>query len=166
MVAIGRALRQLAIERPDLVIAFPIHRNPLVREAIEPAVRGLDNVIVDEPLAYGEFCALMQRAAVVLTDSGGVQEEAPSLGKPVLVMRDTTERPEAVTAGTVRLVGTDQQVIVEAVQGLLDDDAAYAQMANAVNPYGDGRATERILAAVGALFGDRPGPDEFRAVAD
>ena len=129
----------------DLRIVFPVHRNPVVRDAVLPALRDVPNVIVTEPLPYGSFCRLMNRATVILTDSGGVQEEGPSLGKPVLVMRETTERPEAVRAGTVKLVGTDEDVIAGTVGRLLTDPAAYAAMANAVNPYGDGpgRAARR-----------------------
>lgn len=158
---IGRALRHLALNRPDLLIAFPIHRNPVVREAIEPAVAGLDNVVLGEPLAYGAFCELMSRADVVLTDSGGVQEEAPALGKPVLVMRDTTERPEAVEFGTARVVGTEERTIIDEVERLLDDSEAYDRMATAVNPYGDGRATQRTIAALSHLFGEGDRPDDF-----
>ena len=112
MQAIGRALARIARAEPDLEIVFPIHLNPVVRESIQPAVAGLPNVRLIEPLGYGDFCHLMNRSHLVLTDSGGVQEEAPGLGKPVLVMRDTTERPEAVLAGTVQLVGTDEDRIV------------------------------------------------------
>ena len=112
-----------------------------------------DLVIVTDPLEYGDFSRLIERSTVVLTDSGGVQEEAPSLGKPVLVMRENTERPEAVDAGTVRLIGTDEEVVVEAMTTLLTDDAAFAEMANAVNPYGDGRAAERTVAAIRQYFG-------------
>ena len=132
---------------------LPAHRNPVVREAVLPALEGLDNVLVTEPLAYGEFTRLLGVSHVVLTDSGGVQEEAPSLGKPVLVMRENTERPEAVTAGTVKLIGTDEERIVEEVSTLLHNGAIYDSMANAVNPYGDGRAAERTVAAIAQLFG-------------
>ena len=118
-----------------------------------PALEGLDNVLVTEPLAYGEFTRLLAVANIVLTDSGGVQEEAPSLGKPVLVMRENTERPEAVTAGTVKLIGTDEERIVEEVEILLHNPAIYESMANAVNPYGDGRAAERTVAAIAQMFG-------------
>src|SRR3954453_23498069 len=156
MAGIGRALASLAASERDLLIVFPIHRNPVVRDAILPAIAGLDNVIVTEPLAYGGFARLMERADLVLTDSGGVQEEAPSLGKPVLVMRDTTERPEAMHAGTARLVGTDRQVIEDAVRTLLHDRSAYAAMANAVNPYGDGQAAARSVEALAHLFGYGP----------
>jgi UDP-N-acetylglucosamine 2-epimerase (non-hydrolysing) len=153
MTAIGAALAHLAQSQPDLLIVLPVHPNPRVREALLPAVAGLANVLVVEPLAYGEFARLLDRATVVLTDSGGVQEEAPSLGKPVLVMRDTTERPEAVAAGTARLVGTDRDQIVTNVRSLLQNADAYAAMANAVNPYGDGRAAERSCQAMARLLG-------------
>jgi UDP-N-acetylglucosamine 2-epimerase (non-hydrolysing) len=153
MTAIGAALADLARSEPDLLVVLPVHPNPRVREALLPAVTGLDNVLVVEPLAYGEFARLLDRATIVLTDSGGVQEEAPSLGKPVLVMRDTTERPEAVAAGTARLVGTDHDQIVANVCSLLHDADAYAAMANAVNPYGDGRAAERSCQAMARFLG-------------
>jgi UDP-N-acetylglucosamine 2-epimerase (non-hydrolysing) len=158
---VGSALARIADEHRDLRIVFPIHRNPAVRDAILPAIGHLPNVTVTEPLPYGGFARLMNRATVILTDSGGVQEEGPSLGKPVLVMRDTTERPEAVQAGTVRLVGTDPDLIVGSVGRLLTDPAAYTAMANAVNPYGDGRAAERAVAAIAHHFGLGPPPDEF-----
>jgi len=161
MQAIGRALARIARDHPGLRIVFPIHRNPLVRDAIIPAISGLPNVAVTEPLPYGGFARLMSRASVILTDSGGVQEEGPSLGKPVLVMRDTTERPEAVQAGTVKLVGTDEDLIVSMTGRLLTDAAAYASMANAVNPYGDGHAAERSVAALAHYFGLGPAPEEF-----
>jgi UDP-N-acetylglucosamine 2-epimerase (non-hydrolysing) len=163
MRAVGRALARIAREYPDLRIVFPIHRNPVVREAILPAIEGLPNVTVTEPLPYGSFARLMNRSTVILTDSGGVQEEGPSLGKPVLVMRDTTERPEAVRAGTVRLVGTDEDLIAKEVGRLLTDPVAYAAMANAVNPYGDGRAAERAVAALAHHFGLGPAPEPFSA---
>ena len=153
MEGVGRALKALAQRYPEQLLVLPAHRNPIVREAVLPYLTGLDNVVVTEPLAYGEFTRLMAASKIVLTDSGGVQEEAPSLGKPVLVMRDNTERPEAVEAGTVRLIGTDEQRIVDEVSRLMDDDNHYASMANAVNPYGDGRAAERSVAAMRQLFG-------------
>ena len=153
MRGVGRALARIARAEPELTIVLPAHRNPVVREAVLPAIEGLPNVVVTEPLAYGEFTRMLSVAHVVLTDSGGVQEEAPSLGKPVLVMRENTERPEAVTAGTVTLIGTDEERIVTEVDRLLNDDAAYRAMANAVNPYGDGRAAERTLAAIEQMFG-------------
>lgn len=153
MEGVGRALRRLAERYPDTTILLPAHRNPIVREAILPHVESCSNVKVTEPMAYGEFTRMMDRAAVVLTDSGGVQEEAPSLGKPVLVMRENTERPEAVGAGTVRLIGTDEERIVSEVSALFDDESAYAAMANAVNPYGDGQAARRSVAAIEQLLG-------------
>ncbi|GGC48568.1 UDP-N-acetyl glucosamine 2-epimerase [Brevibacterium sediminis] len=150
---IGDALAQLAAARPELFILLPAHRNPLVREAVLPRVEKFDNVLVTEPLSYGEFTTVMAVSDVVLTDSGGIQEEAPSLGKPVLVMRENTERPEAVTAGSVKLVGTDTTVIVTEVSRLFDDALAYEAMAKAVNPYGDGRAAARSVAAIESLLG-------------
>lgn len=153
MRGVGRALARIAAEDPDLVIVLPVHKNPVVREAVLPALEGQSNILVTEPLAYGEFTRLLSMAHVVLTDSGGVQEEAPSLGKPVLVMRENTERPEAVDAGTVLLIGTDEDRIVAEVGRLLTDDEHFATMANAVNPYGDGKAAARTLAAIGELLG-------------
>lgn len=151
MAEIGAALEELAARYPDVVFALPLHLNPKVRDAVVPQVDQLDNVIITEPLPYDQFTKLINRAAVVLTDSGGVQEEAPSLGKPVLCMRENTERPEAVQAGTVKLVGTDRARIIEETSLLLDDNDAYTSMAHAVNPYGDGRAAERSIAAIAEL---------------
>lgn len=150
---IGRALASIAKTEPELVIVLPVHKNPAVREAVLPALEGTTNVIVTEPLAYGEFTRLLSLAHIVLTDSGGVQEEAPSLGKPVLVMRDNTERPEAVAAGTVTLIGTDEGRIVTETLRLLHDQEHYDSTANAVNPYGDGKAAERTIAALAQMFG-------------
>jgi UDP-N-acetylglucosamine 2-epimerase (non-hydrolysing) len=164
--SVGRALARIGQAHPDLLIVFPIHRNPVVREAILPAIAGRPNVIVTEPLPYGGFARLMNRSTLILTDSGGVQEEGPSLGKPVLVMRDTTERPEAVRAGTVRLVGTDEDLIVDMVGGLLSDGGAYRAMAAAINPYGDGRAAERAVAALAHYFRLGPAAEEFRPAGD
>lgn len=161
MRAVGRALARIATAHPELRVVFPVHANPLVREAVLPAIEHLPNVTVTEPLPYGGFARLMNRATVILTDSGGVQEEGPSLGKPVLVMRETTERPEAVDAGTVRLVGTDEDEIVRSAGRLLTDPAAYAAMAGAINPYGDGRAAHRSVAALAWHFGLGPAPAEF-----
>lgn len=140
---ICRALGKLA-ERKDIVIVYPVHLNPNVKEPVHRLLGAADNVQLIDPLEYVPFTFLMKRAYLVLTDSGGIQEEAPSLGKPVLVMRDNTERPEAVTAGTVKLVGTSFERIVESACILLDDSAAYAEMAAAHNPYGDGLASSRI----------------------
>ncbi|MBE3074018.1 MAG: UDP-N-acetylglucosamine 2-epimerase (non-hydrolyzing) [Actinobacteria bacterium] len=147
------AVRTVAQRHPDLQVILPMHRNSIVREVIEPILFGLDNVLLTEPLDYHEFSHLLAAAHIVLTDSGGVQEEAPSLGKPVLVMRDTTERPEAIEAGTVLLVGTDGAAILRETLKLLEDEAAYARMANAVNPYGDGAAAPRCVAAIAQLLG-------------
>ena len=163
--AVGRALARIAAAHPGLRVVFPVHANPVVRDAVLPALRDVPNVIVTEPLPYGSFCRLMNRATVILTDSGGVQEEGPSLGKPVLVMRESTERPEAVRAGTVKLVGTDEDVIAGTVGRLLTDPAAYAAMANAVNPYGDGQAAQRAVAALAHHFHLGPPPDEFSNLA-
>ncbi len=153
MRSIGAALADVALRHPTVEIVFPIHRNPLVREAIIPAVSHLANVVIVEPLAYGEFSRLLARCTFVLTDSGGVQEEAPSLGKPVLVMRDTTERPEAVATGAARLVGTDAERIANEVTRLLTDPSAYAAMANVTSPYGDGHAATRSVDAITHLLG-------------
>ncbi|KLU08109.1 non-hydrolyzing UDP-N-acetylglucosamine 2-epimerase [Kocuria sp. SM24M-10] len=161
MRGVGRALARIAAAEPELTIVLPAHRNPVVREAVLPALEGKDNVVVTEPLAYGEFTRMLSVSDVVLTDSGGVQEEAPSLGKPVLVMRENTERPEAVHAGTVKLIGTDEERIVTEVDALLNDAEAYAAMANAVNPYGDGRAAARSLAAIEQQFDLGPRIEDF-----
>lgn len=150
---IGEAVADIARAHPDYLIVFPAHKNPLVREQVAPTVEGLDNVLVTDPLDYQEFVHAQKWARIVLTDSGGVQEEAPSLAKPVLVLRENTERPEAVTAGTVELVGTEIPRIVSAASRLIDDPTAYAAMAHAVNPYGDGRAAERSAAAIAELLG-------------
>ncbi|MFK0006886.1 non-hydrolyzing UDP-N-acetylglucosamine 2-epimerase [Paenarthrobacter sp. NPDC090520] len=161
MRGVGRALARIAEAEPDLVIVLPAHKNPVVREAVLPALEGKPNVVVTEPLAYGEFTRMLSLAHIVLTDSGGVQEEAPSLGKPVLVMRDNTERPEAVVAGTVSLIGTDEETIVKEVDRLLNQQDAFDAMANAVNPYGDGKAAERTVAAVAQLLGTGSRIPEF-----
>ena len=158
MEGIGRAVATLATLHPDVTFVLPAHRNPVVRDAVLPSLAGHANALVTEPLPYGQFARLLDRAHLVLTDSGGVQEEAPSLGTPVLVMRENTERPEAVDAGTVRLIGTDEQRIVDEVSRLLLSDSAHAEMANAVNPYGDGCAAGRAAGALAALLrvGERP----------
>ncbi len=140
----------LLAERADLQIVYPVHLNPNVKGPVEERLSGFANVHLIAPQDYLPFVYLMSRADVILTDSGGVQEEAPSLGKPVLVMRDTTERPEAVDAGTVKLVGTDSALIVAEVSRLLDDPEAYEAMSVAHNPYGDGKASTRILNAIRA----------------
>ncbi len=138
-------LEQLASRYPEGRIVYPVHLNPNVREPVHEALGSIDNIDLIPPLDYAPFVALMDASTLVLTDSGGIQEEAPSLGKPVLVMRETTERPEALEAGTARLVGADADRIVDEVSRLLDDRDAYEEMAGATNPFGDGRAAERIL---------------------
>lgn len=143
--AICRAIRRLAGEHPDHSFVYPVHLNPNVREPVYRTLGELANVILIEPQDYAPFVLLMDRSRIILTDSGGVQEEAPSLGKPVLVMRDVTERPEGVEAGTVKLVGTDEERIVAETGRLIRDEAYYTQMARAHNPYGDGKAAGRIL---------------------
>ncbi|UYB34991.1 UDP-N-acetylglucosamine 2-epimerase (non-hydrolyzing) [Arthrobacter koreensis] len=153
MRGVGRALARIADAEPDLIIVVPLHKNPLVREAVIPAIEGKKNVLIVEPLPYGEFTRMLSMSHLVLTDSGGVQEEAPSLGKPVLVMRENTERPEAVDAGTVKLIGTDEDRIVAEVDQLLNVRGYYDSMANAVNPYGDGKAAARTVAAIEQMLG-------------
>ena len=143
MASIAAAIRRLAA-RDDVALVFPVHLNPNVRAVMQGELAGLDNVALLEPLDYPHFARLLAIADLMLTDSGGVQEEAPALGKPVLVMRETTERPEGVAAGTSRLVGTDADTIVAEVEHLLDDDAAYGAMAKAHNPFGDGQSSARI----------------------
>ncbi|MDB9567438.1 non-hydrolyzing UDP-N-acetylglucosamine 2-epimerase [Providencia rettgeri] len=145
---ICHALAEIAQAHPDVQVVYPVHLNPNVSEPVKRILHNIDNIILISPQDYLPFVYLMNHAYLILTDSGGIQEEAPSLGKPVLVMRDTTERPEAVDAGTVRLVGTDTQKIVKEVNRLLTDDAEYHEMSRAHNPYGDGHACQRILAAL------------------
>ena len=144
-VSICEAIRELANSRADLNIIYPVHLNPNVRAPVTEILSPLGNVHLLEPVSYEEFVHLMGRAYLLLTDSGGIQEEAPALGKPVLVMRENTERPEAVEAGTARLVGTERAEIVARVGELLDDRDAYRRMATAANPYGDGTAAEKIV---------------------
>ncbi|ALB61230.1 UDP-N-acetylglucosamine 2-epimerase [Cronobacter condimenti 1330] len=145
---ICRALADIAAQNRDVQIVYPVHLNPNVTEPVNRILGHVENVVLIEPQEYLPFVWLMNHAWLILTDSGGIQEEAPSLGKPVLVMRETTERPEAVEAGTVRLVGTDTRRIVAEVTRLLNDEAAYQAMSHAHNPYGDGQACERILHAL------------------
>ena len=142
---ICEALRQIAVNYPDCQIVYPVHLNPNVQEPVNRLLAGLTNVFLIQPQDYLPFVYLMMRAHLILTDSGGIQEEAPSLGKPVLVMRETTERPEAVAAGTVKLVGTDVVKITAEVSHLLSNAEAYDNMSGAHNPYGDGKACQRIL---------------------
>ena len=161
------AMRDLSIKYPNVDFVYPMHLNPNVRRPIHEIFTGMDslskgegwgeasNFFFIEPLQYLEFVHLMSKATIVLTDSGGIQEEAPGLGKPVLVMRDTTERPEALASGTVHLVGTDYEKIMNGVSALLDDKDAYAQMSQAVNPYGDGQACRRIADVLAGKGTDR-----------
>ena len=142
---ICEAIAQLARQHPEVDFVYPVHLNPQVREPVNRLLSGQGNIHLIEPLDYLPFVYLMGRSHIILTDSGGIQEEAPSLGKPVLVMRDTTERPEAVQAGTVRLVGTEVDAIFDGVHQLLTDDALHQTMAQAHNPYGDGNACTRIV---------------------
>ncbi len=139
-----RAIRRIMDEHPDVKAIYPIHMNPVVREAAAQELGGCDRIHIIEPLEVLDFHNFLARSFLILTDSGGIQEEAPSLGKPVLVMRDTTERPEGIAAGTLKLVGTDEQVIYDNFKLLLEDDAAYKAMSLASNPYGDGLACKRI----------------------
>jgi len=142
---ICEALRVLAKKNPDINILYPVHLNPNVRKPVNELLSSVSNIKLVEPFQYEKFIYLMSKSYLILTDSGGIQEEAPSLGKPVLVMRDTTERPEAVEAGTVKLVGSDQDNIIKEVQNLLDDPGEYHKMSKAHNPYGDGNASVKIL---------------------
>ena len=149
---IAEAIRQIAA-RPDAAVIFPVHLNPNVRAVMHGALGDLPNVALIEPLDYPGFARLLAIAEVMLTDSGGVQEEAPALGKPVLVMRETTERPEGITAGTAKLVGTDTKTIVTEMFNLLDDKVAYEKMARAHNPFGDGHSADRIVELLGNEIG-------------
>jgi UDP-N-acetylglucosamine 2-epimerase (non-hydrolysing) len=145
------ALVELA-RRPDVQLVYPVHPNPNVQEPVKRHLAGVPSILLVEPLSYVPFVDLMRRAYLLITDSGGVQEEGPSLGKPILVLRDKTERPEAVEAGTVRLVGTDTRLIVDQANRLLNDPLAYEAMARVHNPYGDGRASDRIASAICTFF--------------
>ena len=157
-----RAIRRVLEEHPDCRAVYPIHMNPAVRRAAEEELGGCESLHIIEPLDVFDCHNFEARCYLCLTDSGGIQEECPSYGVPVLVMRDTTERPEGVDAGTLRLVGTDEEVIYNAFTELLEDPEAYDAMSRACNPYGDGRACERIADAIAYGFGlsDRP-PEEF-----
>ncbi|MEV6635134.1 UDP-N-acetylglucosamine 2-epimerase (non-hydrolyzing) [Actinoplanes sp. NPDC051470] len=152
MPEIAHALCDLA-DRPDVRVVVPLHRNPVVRDAMLPIIGPHPRITVVDPLPYLDFCRLMRLSDIILSDSSGAEEEGPSLGKPTLVLRDITERPEAVRAGTARLVGRTRAGIVGEVTRLLDDPAAYSRMAEATNPYGDGYATERVLDATAHFFG-------------
>ncbi|MGD0192021.1 MAG: UDP-N-acetylglucosamine 2-epimerase (non-hydrolyzing) [Rhizomicrobium sp.] len=141
---ICNALQRLAAKRRDVAFVYPVHLNPQVREPVHQRLADIPNILLEEPLAYRPFVRVMEACRLILTDSGGIQEEAPSLGKPVLIMRDVTERPEAIDAGVNRLVGTSTESIVDGVEELLSNDKAYQRMVSAKNPYGDGKAAERI----------------------
>lgn len=157
-----RAIRRIVEEFTDIEVVFPMHRNPNVRTIVAEELGNIERVHLIDPLEYEPFANLMARSYLVMTDSGGIQEEAPSLGKPVLVLRDTTERPEAVAAGTVKLVGTDEMAVYLAAYELLSDEKAYKSMAGAINPYGDGRASKRIVEALRfALLGIGERPKNF-----
>lgn len=142
---ICKALASIARDYPDAQIVYPVHLNPNVQEPVNRILKNIDNIYLIEPQQYLPFTYLMGKAHIILTDSGGIQEEAPSLGKPVLVMRNTTERPEAIDAGTVKLIGTDQDRIVKEIKLLMDDNSEYKKMSQAHNPYGDGMAVKRIV---------------------
>lgn len=164
MASAARGIARLAATYPQVQVVLPAHLNPVVREVLLPPLEGLANVLVVPPLDYPAFVAVMNRASIILTDSGGVQEEAPSLGKPVLVMRETSERPEAIAAGTVKLVGTNEDRVFAAASTLLTSERAYEAMAHAVNPYGDGHAAERCVAAIAHYFGLGQRPQDFQPV--
>lgn len=148
-----RALRRLVETVPDTEVVFPVHRNPLVRQAVKEVLDGVPGIHLVDPMEYEPFTNLMARSAIILTDSGGIQEEAPSLGKPVLVLRDTTERPEAVASGTVKLAGTNEDKVYNTAYKLLTDEVAYREMAESINPYGDGHTSERIAQAILYFYG-------------
>ncbi|TKS56996.1 non-hydrolyzing UDP-N-acetylglucosamine 2-epimerase [Mesohalobacter halotolerans] len=142
---ICEALKEIAVTKPDVQIIYPVHLNPKIQKPVYDLLSDISNIKLIDPLAYPEFIWLMNQSYMIITDSGGVQEEAPSLGKPVLVMRDTTERPEAVEAGTVILVGTDKEKIIQETRSLLEDEERYKSMSELHNPYGDGKACQRIV---------------------
>lgn len=162
MRAIAQAVGDVADARPDVTVVFPLHRNAIVREVVTPLLGNRSNVQLVEPVGYRDFVTLIRRSTLILTDSGGIQEEAPAFGIPVLVMRETTERPEAVEFGTARLVGVDRRTIADAALRLLGDPDARAEMARTTNPYGDGQACTRIAGVIDWHFGRRASPpDEF-----
>lgn len=165
MARVARAVTNLAWSHPDLLVVLPLHRNPAVREVLLPEIDGHPNVLVGEPTDYWSFSRLLRRADILLTDSGGIQEEAPSLGKPVLVTRDSTERVEAIEAGVALLVGTDPLRIMHALDKLLTNPKAGAEISRRMNPYGDGKAAERTVAALDRLLGDPVQVPEFAAGA-
>ncbi len=155
------ALLDLVERFPDTLVVFPVHLSPTVRDTVLPRLQKQDRIVLLDPIDYFETVHFMKASYLILTDSGGIQEEAPALGKPVLVLRDATERPEGVQAGTVRLVGTDREKVFEAAAQLLEEPVAYRKMSEAVNPYGDGKACDRILQALESIAGRAPGPQPF-----
>ena len=162
LTSIAAGVARVAQAHPDVQFVLPLHPNPRVRAELSPPLEPLDNVVLTEPLSYTGIARLLGRCELVITDSGGLQEEAPSLGKPVIVVRESTERTEGVEAGTLRLVGTDSDRIAVETSRLLDDRSAYVEMSEAANPYGDGQAAGRIVAALEYLYSsDRPVPIPF-----
>jgi len=156
-----KAVEHICRKRPDMNFIYPVHLNPAINDPVHELLGSISNVHLLPPLEYSDFVALLQRSTFVVTDSGGIQEEAPSLGKPVLVLRKVTERPEAVDAGTVRVIGTELEEIIKQIENLLDDQQVFDDMARAVNPYGDGLASSRIVEAIRYYFGinsERPDP--------
>lgn len=165
MARIFAAVREIALAYPGVLFVYPVHLSPTVRQAAHAGLDGVNNIVLIEPLSAVDMHRLIARSYMVMTDSGGIQEEAPALGKPVLVLRSETERPEAVDAGTVEIAGTETDRIVALARELLDDTGKYERMAHAVNPYGDGRASERIADAIEYSFGLRAEPpEEFRPI--
>ncbi|MDD2858308.1 MAG: UDP-N-acetylglucosamine 2-epimerase (non-hydrolyzing) [Candidatus Nanopelagicales bacterium] len=158
---IVEGVARIAHARPDVTIVVPMHPNPIVRTPIEAGLSGFDNIVLTDAIDYVEFARLLKMATIAITDSGGIQEEGPSVGTPVLVTRNTTERPEGVLAGTLKLVGTDPTLIAETALALLDDSLEYQQMKQATNPFGDGHAAERIVQAFEHLAYDTPPPVQF-----
>ena len=149
-----KAIRRIIEEHKDVKVIYPIHMNPIVRGIADEILAGEERVHIIEPLEVFDFHNFLNQSYLILTDSGGIQEEAPSMGKPVLVLRDTTERPEGIAAGTLKLAGTNEETIYKMIYELLNDDVAYSEMANASNPYGDGHASERIADFIQNLQAD------------
>lgn len=160
---ICKAVRRAALERPDVTFVYPVHPNPAVQNTARSVLGGLENVILCEPLGVDDMHNLMSRAFLVLTDSGGLQEEAPALGKPVLVLRTETERPEAVAAGTVKMAGVEEDAVYSLTRELLNGGETYKKMSHAANPYGDGFASRRIAEALGFIFAGGKRPEDFSA---
>jgi UDP-N-acetylglucosamine 2-epimerase (non-hydrolysing) len=148
-----RAIKKLAVRYPDFNFVFPVHLNPSVRETVYPVLQGQSNVKLVEPMEYPDFVNIMAKSYLIFTDSGGVQEEGPHFGIPILVLRSTTERPEAITYGTVRLVGLNESAIFESALQLIENKDVYTKMASSVNPYGDGFSSERIIGIIRNYFG-------------